>query len=59
MALGNYEARSPLGEAFGADPIFDWRCELEIRGHESHLAFQVTLRPCPKIFIKIYLMKMG
>lgn len=41
VALGNHEQRSPLGEAFGAHPIFDWRVELPFTGHESHLVFQV------------------
>ena len=41
VALGNHERRSPLGEAFGPDPIFDWRVELPFTGHESHLAFEV------------------
>lgn len=41
VALGNHEQRSPLGEAFGPHPIFDWRVELPFTGHESHLVFQV------------------
>ena len=41
VALGHHERRSPLGEAFGSHPIFDWRVELPFEGHESHLVFQV------------------
>ncbi len=41
VALGHHERRSPLGEAFGCHPIFDWRVELPFEGHESHLVFQV------------------
>ena len=42
VALGHHERRSPLGEAFGAHPIFDWRTELPFTGHESHLVFEVV-----------------
>ncbi|CAE7378723.1 TMCO4 [Symbiodinium microadriaticum] len=42
VALGHHERRSPLGEAFGAHPIFDWRAELPFTGHESHLVFEVV-----------------
>ena len=41
VALGHHERRSPLGEAFGSHPIFDWRVDLPFEGHESHLVFQV------------------
>lgn len=47
VVLGPHERRSPLGEAFGPHPIFDWRIELPFTGHESHLAFQAT---CPETF---------
>ncbi|CAJ1381134.1 unnamed protein product [Effrenium voratum] len=42
VALGQHTRRSPLGEAFGRHPIFDWQTALPFTGYESHLVFQVV-----------------
>eukprot|EP00930_Biecheleria_cincta_P083708 TRINITY_DN73226_c0_g1_i1.p1 TRINITY_DN73226_c0_g1~~TRINITY_DN73226_c0_g1_i1.p1 ORF type:complete len:1052 (+),score=158.68 TRINITY_DN73226_c0_g1_i1:47-3157(+) len=42
LTLGNQERRSPVGQAYGSHPIFDWRVELPWQeGRASHLIFEV------------------